>query len=62
MRFLFIVVLLANVAVLGFGQGFFGPPPSERGREPRMLSERNQHAIQLGAPESKVSGQSPSAS
>ncbi|NYT82723.1 hypothetical protein H0A70_14635 [Alcaligenaceae bacterium] len=56
MRFLFIVVLLANVAVLGFGQGFFGTPPSERGREPRMLSERNQNAIQLEAPQSKVNG------
>lgn len=56
MRFLFIVVLLANVAVLGFGQGFFGIPPSEQGREPRMLSERNQNAIKLGTPESKVNG------
>ncbi len=50
MRFLFILVLLANVAVLAYGQGFMGPPPSEDGRTPRMLSERNQHVVELGAP------------
>jgi hypothetical protein len=50
MRFIFLLVLLANVTVLGYGQGFFGPPPSERGREPRQLSERQQHAITVGVP------------
>ncbi len=50
MRFLFLIVLVANVAVLAYGQGFFGTPPSEQGREPRQLSERNQHAITLGQP------------
>ena len=48
MRFLFILVLLANVAVLAFGQGFMGPPPSEEGRTPRQLSERNQHIVEFG--------------
>ncbi|HLV27835.1 MAG TPA: hypothetical protein VKY60_01790 [Burkholderiaceae bacterium] len=50
MRFLFILVLLANVAVLAYGQGFMGPPPADEGRTPRMLSERNQHIVQLGEP------------
>lgn len=50
MRFLFLLVFIANIAVLAYGQGFFGTPPSEQGREPRQLSERNQHAITLGSP------------
>ena len=50
MRFLFFLVLLANVAVLAFGQGFMGPPPSEEGRTPRTLSERNQHVVEFGQP------------
>ncbi|MGB6105318.1 MAG: hypothetical protein WBF88_15865 [Pusillimonas sp.] len=50
MRTLFLIVLLANLGLLAFGQGFFGPPPSEQGREPRMLSERNQQAALLGTP------------
>ncbi|MGB3288432.1 MAG: hypothetical protein WBA83_04070 [Burkholderiaceae bacterium] len=54
MRSLFLIVLLANVALLAFGQGFFGPPPSETGREPRLLSERNQQAVVLGAPQSLI--------
>ena len=48
MRFLFLLVLLANVALLAFGQGFMGPPPSEEGRSPRQLSERNQHVVEFG--------------
>lgn len=50
MRLLFILILVANVALLAFGQGFFGTPPSEQGREPRQFSQRNQDSIQLGAP------------
>lgn len=51
MRLLFILILLANVAILAFGQGFFGTPPSEQGREPRQFSQRNQDAVKLGAPQ-----------
>lgn len=50
MRFLFFLVLLANVAVLAYGQGFMGPPPSEEGRTPRRLLERNQHIVEFGTP------------
>lgn len=54
MRALFLLVLLANLALLAFGQGFFGPPPSEVGRDPRMLNERNQQAITLSAAQSDI--------
>jgi len=54
MRALFLLILLANLAVLVFGQGLFGPVPSEAGREPRALNERNQQAITLGAPQSDI--------
>lgn len=37
MRFLFLLILIANVVLLAYGQGFFGTPPSEQGREPRQL-------------------------
>jgi len=51
MRLLFFVLLLVNIVVLAYGQGFFGPPPSEQGREPRMLMmQRNPEAVTLGAP------------
>lgn len=50
MRVVFFITLIANVALLAWGQGFFGTPPSEQGREPRFLNERNQQAITVGAP------------
>jgi hypothetical protein len=51
MRFLFLLVLIANVAVLAWGQGFFGAPPSEQGRQPRqLLQQTGTNAVTLGAP------------
>ncbi|NYT64601.1 hypothetical protein H0A58_01295 [Alcaligenaceae bacterium] len=50
MRVVFFIILIANIALLAWGQGFFGTPPSEQGREPRFLTERNQQAITIGAP------------
>ena len=50
MRFLLSLAVVANVALLAYGQGFFGPPPAEQGREPRPLSQRNQQALTLGTP------------
>jgi len=50
MRSLILIILLANQGVLAFGLGFFAPPPSDQGREPRQLSERHQNAIALGVP------------
>lgn len=50
MRFLLTLAVIANLALLAYGQGFFGPPPSENGRIPRPLSQRNQQALTLGTP------------
>ena len=50
MRFLLTLAVIANLALLAYGQGFFGPPPAEQGRTPRPLSQRNQQALVLGAP------------
>lgn len=50
MRVVFFIALLVNIALLAWGQGFFGTPPSEEGREPRFLNERNQQAITIGSP------------
>lgn len=50
MRFLLSLAVVANLALLAYGQGFFGPPPAEQGREPRPLSQRNQQTLTLGTP------------
>ncbi len=50
MRYLFLLLVLANVAVFAFGQGLFGLPPSDAGREPRPLAQRNQHLVELSPP------------
>ena len=50
MRFLLTLAVIANLALLAYGQGFFGPPPAEQGRTPRPLSQRNQQVLILGAP------------
>jgi hypothetical protein len=39
MRILFAVLLIANVVLFGFDQGWFGHAPSQRGREPERLNE-----------------------
>jgi hypothetical protein len=49
MRFLFLLVLAANLILLAYGQGFFGAPPSEQGREPRqLLQESNTQNVTFG--------------
>ncbi|HUH39325.1 MAG TPA: hypothetical protein VL024_00485 [Castellaniella sp.] len=50
MHLLLTLAFLANIALFAFGQGFFGTPPVEQGREPRPLSQRNQAAIVLSPP------------
>lgn len=51
MRLLFLLILAANVAFLAYGQGFFGPPPSEGGRTPQRFQQSHQTDITLGAPQ-----------
>lgn len=48
MRFLISFAFIANLALLAYGQGFFGPPPAEQGRDPRPLSQRNQQTVLVG--------------
>ncbi len=50
MRFLILLAFIANLALLAYGQGFFGVPPADQDRNPRPLSQRNQQSLVLGAP------------
>lgn len=50
MRFLLLLILIANGTLFLYGQGFFGTPPAEQGRNPHPLSQRNQAAVTLGTP------------
>lgn len=50
MRFAFLLVLIANVVLLAYGQGFFGTPPAEQGRAHAVLDQRNEQAIIPGEP------------
>lgn len=50
MRIVFLIVLVANVILLAYGQGFFGTPPSEQGRMHSILDQRNEQAVIPGAP------------
>lgn len=51
MRIVFLILLTANVVVLAYGQGFFGPPPSEAGRSLHaLMDQRNEHAVIPGEP------------
>ncbi len=51
MRALFLVLIIANGVLYGVGAGWFGIPPTERGRDPnRAKSERNADKVQLAAP------------
>lgn len=55
MRIIFFLVVFANLALLAYGQGFFGPPPAEQGRNPQVLNQRNHHAVVLGKPQAASS-------
>ncbi|HWK61461.1 MAG TPA: hypothetical protein VNT00_08580 [Eoetvoesiella sp.] len=50
MKFLFILVVIANLAVFGLGMGFFGKAPYSQGLQPNPPQEINPQAIRLGAP------------
>ena len=43
MRILFVLLALANLLLFGIGQGWFGLPPSEEGRD------RGRHAQEMNA-------------
>jgi len=47
MRLLFLFLLLVNLGFFAFGQGLFGPMPSDRGRDAVVLAQRNAHMLRL---------------
>ena len=49
-RFLFLLIVVLNLALFAFGQGVFGQPPSNEGRSTRVMFERNAEALELGEP------------
>jgi len=46
-RFLFLLLLALNLGLYAFGEGLFGTPPAERGRDAQVLPERNTQALSL---------------
>ena len=40
MRYLFLLIVIANALIFGLGQGWFGTPPAEQGREPQRLQQQ----------------------
>ncbi len=51
MRFLFLLILIANIIILAYGQGFLGNPPSEEGRDSHMLlTQKSPESVTLGVP------------
>jgi hypothetical protein len=52
MRFLFLAIVIANLAVLALGEGVFGQPPHASGMQINPPSEVNPQAVRLGTPAS----------
>ncbi|HLU19950.1 MAG TPA: hypothetical protein VKZ66_08325 [Pusillimonas sp.] len=50
MRFFLVLVVLANVGLFAYGQGYFGVPPSEAGRAVNQRPPINSNLITLGEP------------
>ena len=50
MKFLFILVVIANLAVFGLGMGFFGKAPYNQGLQANPPQEINPQVIRLGTP------------
>jgi len=46
-RFLFLLLLAVNLGLYALGQGLFGTPPADSGRDAQVLPERNAQALQL---------------
>lgn len=56
MRFLFLALVIANLAVLALGQGVFGQPPHASGMQINPPSEVNPQAVRLGTPATSDAG------
>ncbi len=55
MRLLFLLVLLANIGLFAFGQGYMGTPPSEMGRiKGKAPTQINAEIVVLGQPKASL--------
>jgi hypothetical protein len=52
MRFLFLLIVIANLAAFALGQGVFGQAPFYQGLQANQPKEINPQAVKLGQPES----------
>lgn len=50
MRLFFLLTVIANVAMLGWGQGIFGPPPSTQGSSPQRFQQSHETQVTLEPP------------
>ena len=51
MRFIFLLIVIANSAAFALGQGLFGQAPYYQGLQANQPKEINAQAVQLGQPE-----------
>lgn len=50
MRFLFLLIVIANIAVFALGQGVFGQAPYYQGLQTNQPKEINAQTVRLGQP------------
>lgn len=50
MRLLFFLIVVLNVGLFAYGQGFFGTPPSEAGRSRAQRAPLNADLVTVGEP------------
>lgn len=50
MRLLFLLIVVVNLGLFAYGQGYFGPAPSEQGRTPAKGAPINSDMVKLGEP------------
>lgn len=51
MRFLFLLIVVANIAVFALGQGVFGQAPFYQGLQVNQPKEINAQTVRLGQPQ-----------
>lgn len=51
MRFIFLLIVIANIAAFALGQGLFGQAPYYQGLQANQPKEINPQAVHLGQPE-----------
>lgn len=50
MRFMLLLIVVVNLGLFAYGQGFFGPPPSQMGRSSVQRPPINSDLVTLGEP------------